>query len=260
MIAATCAAVGGAAGAAALDGGAAAAQSPRARLQGVLCERALDPPARGVAITALMRPLAGTTRMQLRFQLLTKPKGAGAYSAITSGDLGTWITPTNPTLGTRSGDVWKFQKQVLNLAAPAAYRFRVSFRWLGARGRVLGTVTRQSPPCSQPELRPDLLVQSITVQPVNGRPRVNRYVAVIRNAGATATGPFEILFTPGALPVQTATASDLAPHSKLVERFIGPLCSNAAATTVTVDPEDKVDDFNRSNNSLTAVCSGGSSP
>jgi CARDB len=237
-----------------------ASKPPRARVTGLTCQHALDPPARAVSITAVMRPLHGTKRMQMRFQLLSRAKGAAAYTPVTGGDLGTWVSPATPTLGQRPGDVWKLQKPIVGLAAPASYRFRVSFRWLGAHGHVLGTSVRESRGCFQPELRPDLLVQSITVEPVPGRPNVNlnRYVAVIRNAGASDTGPFEILFTPGgALPVQTVSVSDLTSHTKLVKGFLGPVCSNAAATTVTVDPEDKVDDFNRSNNSMTAVCPGG---
>jgi hypothetical protein len=235
-----------------------ASTPPRARVSGLTCQHALDPAARAVSITAVMRPLRGTHHMRMRFQLLSKAKRAAAYAPVTGGDLGTWVSPATPTLGQRPGDVWKVRKPIVGLAAPASYRFRVSFRWLGAHGRVLGTSARESGVCFQPELRPDLLVQSITVDPVAGRPHVNRYVAMIRNAGASDTGPFEILFTPGgALPVQTFSVPDLAAHSKLTKGFVGPVCSNAAATTVTADPEDKVDDFNRSNNAMTAVCPSG---
>jgi hypothetical protein len=234
-----------------------ASQSPRARVKGLVCQHALDPPARGVAITAVMRPVNGTIKMRVRFQLLRKRKGAAGWGYVSGGDLGRWISPGNATLGQRSGDVWIVHKQVVNLAAPAAYRFRVSFKWFGAHGRVLGTTTRVSAVCSQPELRPDLLVQSISVQSVMGHPHENRYVAAIRNAGTTDAGPFEILFTPGgALPTRTVSLPGLAAHSQVRRSFLGPVCSNAAATTVTVDPQEMIDDFDRSNNSKTAVCPG----
>ena len=42
----------------------------RARVQGLVCQHALEPPARAMSITAVMRPVKGTRRMQLRFQLL----------------------------------------------------------------------------------------------------------------------------------------------------------------------------------------------
>jgi hypothetical protein len=256
FVAAAAAAVAAAGGVAGAGSALGASRPPLAHVKGLLCQHALDPPARGVSITAVMRPLKGTKKMQLRFQLLSKAKPTGPYSSVSGGDLGTWITPANTTLGQRSGDVWILHKQVVNLAA-ADYRFRVSFKWFGAHGRVLGSATRDSDVCSQPELRPDLLVQSITVETVANKPKVNRYIAVIRNGGATAAGPFEILFTPGgALPVRTVSVPQLVAHSRLVQAFDGPVCSNASATTVTVDPQDKVDDFNRSNNSLTAVCPG----
>jgi hypothetical protein len=230
------------------------AATPHARLRGFVCQHALDPPARAISITSVMTPLTGTNKMQVRVLVLTRTKAAGPYSMVSGGDLGTWITPANPTLGQRHGDVWILRKQVVDLAAPAAYRFRVFFRWIGAHGRLLGTAERESPICSQPELRPDLLVQSLAVQPVAGHPRLNRYVATIRNAGATAAGPFEVLFTPGTLAVKTKDVTGLAPHARLQESFLGPACSSASATTVTVDPNDQVDDFNRANNSMTAVC------
>ncbi|MBV9950084.1 MAG: hypothetical protein JOZ69_24805, partial [Myxococcales bacterium] len=45
---------------------------PRARVQALVCQHALDPPMRLVSLTAVMRPLTGTKRMQLRFSLLRK--------------------------------------------------------------------------------------------------------------------------------------------------------------------------------------------
>ncbi len=57
----------------------------------------------------------------------------------------------------------------------------MSFRWTGTRNRTLGTAVRTSATCIQPELRPDLLVKSIDVQPVSGHPKLNLYVATIAN-------------------------------------------------------------------------------
>jgi hypothetical protein len=230
------------------------AATPHARVRGFVCQHALDPPARAISITSVMTPLTGTKKMQVRVLMLTRTNASRPYSTISGGDLGTWITPADPTLGQRHGDVWILHKQVVDLAAPAAYRFRVFFRWIGAHDRLLGTAERESPICSQPELRPDLLVQSIAVQPVANHPPLNRYVATIRNAGATAAGPFEILFTPGTLAVETKDVNGLAPYARVQESFLGPACSSDSATTVTVDPNDQVDDFNRTNNSMTAVC------
>jgi CARDB len=233
-------------------GAAAAATPPRASLRNFICQHALDPAARAVSLRAVMRPVAGTKKMQLRFQLVSR---ARTVSMVSGGDLGTWINPGNPTLGQRRGDVWILNKQVVNLAAPATYRFRVSFRWIGSRGHVLGVSVKESQSCFQPELRPDLSVDPIAVQPVPNRPKVDRYVVTIRNHGATAAGGFEVLFTPGgSLPVKTANVPGLGAHKHTQVSFIGPLCTSTSAPTVTVDPNDAVDDFNRANNSATALC------
>jgi CARDB len=235
---------------------AAGADTPHARLRSMVCQRALDPPARAVGVTAVMRPLPGTRRMELRFDLLGRGPQASAFSAVRGGDLGAWLSPHDPTLGRRSGDVWNLSHPVVDLVAPATYRFRVSYRWIGARGKVLGSAVRLSPSCYQPELRPDLIVQSLVVKPIAGRPKLDQYVAVIRNNGLTASGPFAVLFSPGG----TATARSrgvpsLAPKAKIRESFTGPACTSALTPTVTADPNDQVDDFNRANNSLSAVCS-----
>jgi hypothetical protein len=231
------------------------ASQPRASLRAFVCQHALDPPARAVSVTAVMRPVSGTKHMRLRFQLLSRAKGAATFAPISGGDLGTWIDPKSATLGQRSGDVWILHKQVVDLVAPAAYRYQVSFRWIGAHGRVLGTASRQSAVCSQPELRPDLLVESITVAPVTGRPAVDHYVVAIRNAGATAAGAFDVAFSPGGSSAAvTKSVPGLAAHQRLQKTFVGPVCDSNSPPTVTVDPGDQVDDFNRENNSMTAVC------
>jgi hypothetical protein len=127
-----------------------AAEPPRASLEDAICRQSPNPLDRAVAITAVMRPLSGTERMQLKFTLLEKPREARAYTEVSGGDLGKWISPEDPTLGQRPGDVWNLRKQVVNLAGPAIYRFHVRFRWTAARGRLLAIRSRWAKPCDQP--------------------------------------------------------------------------------------------------------------
>ena len=127
---------------------AAATGPPRAALKDPMCIQASDPFSRGVAITAVMRPQTGTERMELKFNLLEMPQGQHTYTQVTGGDLGRWITAPS-TLGQRGGDVWNRQKQVWNLSAPAVYRFRVGFRWMGAGGRSLGREFLWSGACDE---------------------------------------------------------------------------------------------------------------
>jgi hypothetical protein len=251
-------ALGGAVGLVALSMSAVTvdASSSLARLRGFSCQRAVHPVARSVSVTAVMRPVKGTKKMALRFELLTRTKAGGAWSTVTGGDLGTWVSPSNPTLGQRAGDVWILNKSVIDLAAPAAYRYKVSFRWTGSHGHTLGTAVRWSATCNQPELRPDLDVSSIDVQPISGKPNLNRYVATIANNGATAAQSFRVQFAPGGgQPPKYHSVFLLRAHATTTASFVGPACSTTAPSTVTADPDGVVDDFNRANNTLTAVCS-----
>jgi CARDB len=239
----------------ALVASAAAAALPRAQLTDYICQRALDPAARAISITAVMRPLLGTRKLSVRFALLTRSQSAPVATLVRAGDLGTWISPDDRLLGQQPGDVWKVNKPVVDLSAPATYRFRVNFRWIGAGERVLGNAVRYSPRCAQPELRPDLAVSSIDVEPIVARPNRDAYIAQIANLGANAAGLFEVLFAPAdGSPAQTRTVRSVGAHRTVPVTFTGPLCTAGGAPTITADPDDQVDDLDRSNNVLTATC------
>jgi CARDB len=232
---------------------------PRAQLTHFSCQRALDPGNRSIGVRAVMRPVTGTRRLAIRVDLLQRVGGAGPTS-VRGGDLGVWVTPSNPTLGQVPGDVWRLDKSVIDLAAPATYQFRVAFRWIGANGHVLDTAVRYSRRCGQPELRPDLTVTSFTVAPVAGRPNQDVYTAVIANRGRTGAGPFEVLFDPGTgAPATTDAITFLGAGRSRTLSFTGPACVAADPPSVTADAARQVDDYDRANNTATAVCpaSGG---
>jgi hypothetical protein len=224
----------------------------RAQLRGFTCQRALDPPSRQVEVTAVMRPVAGTEHMQLRFDLQARLAGRSHLEAITAGGLARWLSPSIPTLGQRPGDHWVLRKLVADLAA-GAYRFVVSFRWLGAGGKLLAQRTLRSGFCHQPELRPDLAVLSFTAQTDAGHPQQNRYVVVIANLGRTAAGSFQVSFSDDTV-LETRGLSGLAAHARRSLTFVGPACQAASPPKVVVDPLDQVDDYNRANNTASADC------
>jgi hypothetical protein len=230
-----------------------AVDPPRSHLKPIVCVTALDPASRAISVTAAMRPVTGTEKMELKFELQGRASATRPFTRVKGGDLNTWVTPKDPTLGQQPDDLWNLIKQVVNLKAPATYRFRVSFRWIGTHDKVLATAVRTSQTCTQPELRPDLQVRTIAVSAVAGRPNANAYTALIRNGGATAAGAFEVQFSDGTV-VKNRMVSGLGSHATIKEQFIGPVCT-AGAATVAVDPLDEVDDFDRSNNSLNVVCS-----
>src|SRR5919108_3150799 len=137
----------------ALSAGAAAAVAgapPHSSLSHFVCQRAIDPLSRAVSVTAVMRPVTGTVRMAVRFDLLGKGPRGRRFAIIHGGDLGKWVSPSDPTLGQRPGDTWEPTHVVVNLAAPRLYRFRVRFRGTGDRGHLLGQSLRMSRTCYQP--------------------------------------------------------------------------------------------------------------
>jgi hypothetical protein len=238
-------------------GSATAAAAPRAELTQYACQRALDPADRSVSVQAVTRPLSGTRKLAVKFDLEERTAAAASAAVVRADGLGMWITPTNPTLGQLPGDVWRLNKTVLNLDAPASYQFRVEFRWTGAHGKLLGTALRFTRTCDQRELRPDLLVSSITVTAVAGHPQEDLYTAVIADQGVNGAGPFEVLFAPGdsSSPI-TRTVQFLHAGQSRSLLFVGPVCDAASPPTVTVDATSEVDDYNRANNTMTAVCPG----
>jgi hypothetical protein len=130
-----------------------AAELPRASLEQMACQRASSALNRMVGITAVMRPLVGTRRMQLKFGLERRVASGQGFTDVQGRDLGNWLHPTAPaTLGQRTDDVWRVQKEVVNLTAPAVYRFRVSFKWTGSSGHTLGRVVLRSRTCYQPSV------------------------------------------------------------------------------------------------------------
>jgi hypothetical protein len=241
-----------------------AAALPSTQLTKPVCHRALLPVARRIAITAVMRPVNGTMGMEVQFELQRARHRFGPFAAVHGRGLEQWVHPDNPTLGQRPGDIWRVDQKVENLPGTAFYRFRVRFRWTGAHGRSLGTSSAIGPLCYEPELRPDLLVRSLTVraapaQPASGQsatsqPPQDHYIAVIANRGRTGAGPFDVELILPARPPQTLAVTGLGSHSSAHETFTAPACTAGGRVTVIVDPNAAILDYDRANNTLTVPC------
>jgi hypothetical protein len=235
----------------------ASAPAPHDQLRSFVCQKALDPPTRAVSIQAVMRPVTGTAKMEMRFDLMRKAKPEAPFKIVRGHFLGSWLTPDTPTLGQRPGDVWVVNHPVVGLPAPATYRFRVSFRWLGSSGQQLSSDAQSSPTCYQPELRADLLARSLTVTPLaSGN---SAYVAVIANRGLTAAGPVEVDLAGAGSATQAQTIASIGPKSSVRERFVAPACTPGASLAVTVDPSHTIDEYDFTNNVLTMACPASSS-
>jgi hypothetical protein len=235
----------------------AATSPPRDALGPIACHQAINPLARDVSIQATMRPLTGTQTLQIKYSLNLTASGEPATTVAAAG-LGEWLTPVNPTLGQRPGDIWKLSKAVYNLGG-GSYQFAVAFRWLGAGGKVLRTATLQSSSCAIRELRPDLVVRSVKVRTIPGVSTRDRYLTVVANQGLTASGPFSLLFDPGIAGAssQTKPVMSLTAGQSTMVRFTGPTCDAASPPTVVADPTGVVDESDRSNNALTVTCPPG---
>jgi len=229
---------------------AATGAAPRAGLSHLVCQRALDPPARAVSVTASMRPVQGTSKMAVNFHLLERPAGTRSYQRLSGAGLNTWISKD---FGRRPGDVWRVIHPVADLAAPAAYRFVVDFRWSGSDGKVLARASRVSHVCRQPELRPHLVVRSIQVAADPQRAGADFYYARIANTGATGAGPFLVRLS-DAGTVRDVTVQHLRAHSGKTVRLAGPSCDASEPPTVTVDPTDEVDVSSREGATMSAAC------
>ncbi len=230
----------------------ASASAPRDQLRAFVCQKAIDPPSRAVSIQAVMRPVKNTAKMQMRFDLMRKTKRGAHFKLVRGHSLGTWLNPSTPTLGQRPGDVWIVNHPVVDLPAPATYRFRVNFRWIDSHGHQLSGAVQTSSNCYEPELRADLLVRSLTVTPLpSGQ---SSYVAVIANRGLTAAGPVEVDLAGASSTPQARTLGIVGSKSSARQRFVAPACTPGATLTVTVDPAHTIDEYNFANNTLTMPC------
>jgi hypothetical protein len=230
--------------------------APAAQVTDFGCVRALAPTARMITVTGVMRPASGTQRMRMRFDLLVSPRRRGRYRTVHGPNLGLWLAPDDRSLGSRPGDVWQVPHPVYDLAAPAFYKFRVSFRWLDAGGRVRARQVLVTAICRQVELRPDLAAQSLSIS-ASTVPGDDAYAALVGNLGLTGAGPFDVQLTLADGTTPTRQILWLGAHRSRQVKFVAAACTAGSKVMVSVDPADAVDDFDRANNTLTVVCPGG---
>ena len=127
---------------------AASAASSDAELEHFACQHASVDLSRSISVTAVMRARPGLPKLQLEFELQRRTRATHRFVDLRGTGLGEWISPSDPTLGERPDDIWKLNKPVVNLVAPAVYRFVVHFRW-SASGQPPVDETLSSPRCHQ---------------------------------------------------------------------------------------------------------------
>ena len=128
-----------------------------------------------------MRTIAGASRMQMRFTLQARTPDTTRWSAVAAPGFGSWVSSAPGT------SRYVYTKRVESLLAPASYRVLLRFRWTAPPGGAMLPRTRAySPPCKQPDPRPNLVVSSLGRAAGRARPAASRYVAFVRNTGRTA--------------------------------------------------------------------------
>jgi hypothetical protein len=101
---------------------------------------------RAATFAAEMTAIPGAERMTMRIEVQERMPGEAAFHDVSAPGVGVW----------RSSDagvkIYKYLKQVTNLAGPASYRGAVRFRWLNGRDRVIRRAERRTTACVQPAL------------------------------------------------------------------------------------------------------------
>ncbi len=121
-------------------------QSPAASL--VQCVTAAGPAERSATFSGEMSALPGAIRMSMRIELQEHTPGEAGFHVVLAPGLGVWRAAA---AGVKT---YKYDQQVLDLAAPAAYRAAVVFRWQGPHGHELRRLERLTAVCRQPAPAP----------------------------------------------------------------------------------------------------------
>jgi hypothetical protein len=112
------------------------------------CVTAVAQAERSATFTGEMSQVAGSTRMEMRIDVLERMPNETVFHRVSAPGLGVWRAAAPGV------KVYKYLKQVTNLTAPAFYRAGVRFRWLNSKGRLIKETELHTPRCEQPEAPP----------------------------------------------------------------------------------------------------------
>ena len=223
-------------------GAVALAQTPPLAAKLAACESGSAPEDRFAVFSGAM-PREGAAVMEMRFDLYERV-GGGAWERVALPNWGSWERTTR-----RDVPGFIFTKRVEQLAAPAAFRARVRFRWSDAKGRVMQTATRTSRSCRQPDWRPDLRVVDVDPAETAGQPtRV-----VVRNRGRGAAASFDVAVTRGST-TRIRTVTGLPAGERATVTVPVGRCGPNGTVRVSVDPANAVEEALETNNDITVAC------
>lgn len=121
---------------------------PPASVTLVQCVTAVEQAERSATFSGEMSATGGSSRMEMRIDVLERLPEELSFHTVTAPGLGVWRSSAP---GVR---VFKYLKQVTNLSAPASYKAAIRFRWLGSKGRLIKSEELRTPRCQQPAPAP----------------------------------------------------------------------------------------------------------
>lgn len=226
-----------------------------------LCNRSPLIDARAAFVTTRIRPIAGATHVAVKLDLYERSLPGGHWTL--RGDvpgLGTWTSPTDPSIGSRPNDVWRYRQAVSRLLVPYAYRFEAGFRWLDDSGAIVREETTTTNICRQPDIRPELTIADVVPRASAQSPGVVRYRVILRNDGRSRA---RAVVVAGTLPGDTVAGTRIV-HVGRVEAgatvsvlFSGPGCASAAegpSPVFTADPANAIEEQDELDNTFTLSC------
>jgi hypothetical protein len=236
----------------------ASAPKPPAGARLLACRRSPSIDERTAVVGTWMRPIATGRRLAVRVDLWQRTPGGGWTLRSDVPELGSWTSPSDALVGTRAGDVFKYRQAVGRLVVPAAYRFRVAFRWTNAAGAVVRETSVTTRTCRQPDLRPDLVLDAVTAAPSPRGGGLVRYTVSVRNAGRSPAPRSAVAATlPGdASPnLRVRPLVRLGPGETALVAFTGPGCAAGELPAAFVaDPSNALDEADEANNERAGSC------
>src|SRR4051812_23058607 len=189
-------------------------------------------------VTALKR----ATKTQMRFALQARTPEEPVWRGVSAPGFGSWLTAP------KGAGRYVYDKTVQQLLAPAEYRAVIRFRWRDARGRVVRSESATTKVCRQPDPRPDLEIVALKTGA--------RYVAVVRNSGRGAAGPFSVAFTRNGESLGLVSVADgLKPGAQTSAVLsTAPACAPGELIAAQVDPLDAVEEADEDGNVLSHTC------
>src|SRR3954452_17752585 len=227
-----------------------AATPGTARVTVPVCHSDVAPLDRRITWVGEMSSLKAGNRMEMRFDVYVRTPTDPVWRLVTAPDLGIW---NRAKAGTTA---YKFRQKAVNLTAPASYKARVTFRWLGP-GKADKTVkVKTSKVCQQTDPRPNLRVVRLDATPLKGS--MANYQVVVRNTGGSAaTGPngFDVsLAVDGVTQAPNKNVLGLRPGESVQVNWRAPRCAQAGSVRAAVDPDARIDQSDRADDVLELPC------